>query len=148
MYDLAIAGIRFANDSDLTQPSINSLYDGYTNTSNRYAIETHYPTTVIKEVWDHTYSGYSDWYVPSYNELLLAMQNASALFEYNAFWTSTVVANTKVGSSYTTGVRGISFDSSSGPTLVDINWKDILGLTTDPNDQYVLPYKPFRRIAI
>ena len=142
---------RFASDADAyITVALNSANNGYTNTETLYNQLSRYPTTVIGEHWTMSYNGYSDWYVPSYNELNTAMNNVPSAFPApHAYWSSTVVTSSMPGVNYHNGTYnfGVKVRSSEGGYVV-YNWSSIIGYLNDPGDSTQAVGQPFRRIAI
>ena len=72
--------------------------------------------TAAKICYDLTFNGYSDWYLPTRDELLLVAQNAAAVgsFTSGTFWTSTQASNTTAWTvNAATGTSSSAFKNSN-----------------------------------
>ena len=56
---------------------------GYTNTQNAYNTLSPASNTALNTVWNATFSGYSDWFLPSKTEAVYIFQSK----QYFSFWT-------------------------------------------------------------
>lgn len=112
--------------SNIATNSIGSarLYDGQFNT-NLMAAQTSATSGAWKYANDYAYFGYTDWYLPSINELFLLFQNSfnvnktlativgADLLDINGiYWSSTQSSNTEAYTYYALPNDQVSVDKS------------------------------------
>lgn len=87
----ASTDLSFGPTGDYTQ---NSGYgSGYTNTENAYNTLSPASNTALYTVWNATFNGYSDWFLPNQEEALILVQtgyyqNLLNYWSYGTIWLS------------------------------------------------------------
>jgi hypothetical protein len=92
--------------------------NGYTNTQNAYNTLSPASNTALYTVWNATFNGYSDWFLPSKDEAVYIYQSKQyfSFWDGGTIWTSTNYVGLPDNANWTQsfdGTQGINFRSET-----------------------------------
>ena len=123
------SGWPWTNQNIQPLPNLTSLSSaigtGQSNTNTIIASQSYGPYDPAKECDTYSSNGYSDWYLPSLNELTAMGANRAILPDWMTYWSST-----QQSQDYAYAVNG-----STNATLTELKW----GVNIGP------PYGPYYR---
>jgi len=121
---------RMVTTSEKYIPTPTSFYDGFYNTYGDGGSFSGISSILFSEIRSYVKYGFSDWYVPSIDELSFIFKNQSLLFTRNERLRETVSRN------YMRNLYGpIEFSNMMSSTLY--TEKDNLGISYDLDDQII-----------
>lgn len=123
------SGWPWTNQNIQPLPNLTSLSSaigtGQSNTNTIIASQSYGPYDPAKECDTYSSNGYTDWYLPSLNELTAIGANRAILPDWMTYWSST-----QQSQNYAYAVNG-----STNATLTELKW----GVNIGP------PYGPYYR---